>query len=170
MLEYRSSKEDHYDLAIVVADGFSALAIQRHTLPFLKRLYGDVSAEGWKLAPVCIVQQGRVAVADEVGELLGAKMSLILVGERPRLNSPDSLGLYFTYGPNVGLTDASHNCISNVRLEGMAYGNAAFRLMYLMTEACRCQLSGVDLKDETEIPSVGASGNGNFLLGCANNA
>ncbi|RMO75129.1 hypothetical protein ALQ36_101685 [Pseudomonas syringae pv. primulae] len=167
--EYRYSKEGHYDLAIVVADGLSALAIQRHTLPFLKRLYGDVS-EGWKVAPVCIVQQGRVAVADEVGELLGAKMSLILVGERPGLSSPDSLGLYFTYGPKVGLTDASRNCISNVRLEGMAYGNAAFRLMYLMTEACRRQLSGVDLKDETEIPSVGASGNGNFLLGCANNA
>lgn len=162
--EYRSSTQDHYDVVIVVADGLSALAIQRHTLPFLKRLQGDLSAEGWRLAPICIVQQGRVAVADEVGELLRAKMSLILVGERPGLSSPDSLGLYFTYEPKVGLTDASRNCISNVRLEGMAYGNAAFRLMYLMTEACRRQLSGVELKDETEIPSVGGSGVGNFML------
>lgn len=164
--EYKSSKEAPYDLAIVVADGLSALAIQRHTMPFLKRLNADVSAEGWSVAPICIVQQGRVAVADEIGELLGAKMSLILVGERPGLSSPDSLGLYFTYEPKVGLTDASRNCISNVRLEGMAYANAAFRLMYLMTEACRRQLSGVDLKDETQIPTIGGSSHGNFLLGC----
>lgn len=162
--EHRASTDAKYDLVIVVADGLSALAIQRHTLPFLKRLHGDVSSEGWNIAPICIVRQGRVAVADEVGELLNAKMSLILIGERPGLSSPDSLGLYLTYRPKVGLTDASRNCISNVRLEGMAYGNAAFRLMYLMTEARRRQLSGVDLKDETEIPSVGASGNGNFLL------
>lgn len=165
--KYRASTEDEYDLVIVVADGLSALAIQRHTLPFLKRLKDDVAAQGWKVAPISIVQQGRVAVADEVGELMAAKMSLILIGERPGLSSPDSLGLYFTYDPQVGLTDASRNCISNVRLEGMAYGNAAFRLMYLMTEACRRQLSGVDLKDETEILSVAGSGNGNFLLGRA---
>lgn len=163
--EYRASTDDEYDLAIVVADGLSALAIQRHTLPFLKRLKDDLAAQKWKVAPISIVQQGRVAVADEIGELLGAKMSLILIGERPGLSSPDSLGLYFTFGPKVGLTDASRNCISNVRLEGMAYGNAVFRLMYLITESSRRQLSGVDLKDETEIPTVGGTGAGNFLLG-----
>ncbi|SFQ35000.1 Ethanolamine ammonia-lyase light chain [Geopseudomonas sagittaria] len=152
------------DLAIVIADGLSALAVQRHSLPFLDRLLEQVQAEGWTLAPVSLVEQGRVAVADEVGELLGAKMTVILIGERPGLSSPDSLGLYFTWGPKVGLTDAYRNCISNVRLEGLSYGMAAFRLLYLMREACRRQLSGVDLKDEAEVPSLDGGGKGNFLL------
>lgn len=152
------------DLAIVIADGLSALAVQRHSLPFLDRLLEQVRAEGWTLAPVTLVEQGRVAVADEVGELLGAKMTVILIGERPGLSSPDSLGLYFTWGPKVGLTDAYRNCISNVRLEGLSYGMAAFRLLYLMREACRRQLSGVELKDEAEVPSLDGGGKGNFLL------
>jgi ethanolamine ammonia-lyase small subunit len=124
------------------------------------------SAEGWSLSPVALVAQGRVAVADEVAELLNAKMVVILIGERPGLSSPDSLGLYFTYAPRVGLTDAYRNCISNVRLEGQSYGMAAHRLLYLMREACRRQLSGVNLKDEAQVPSLDApsAGMGNFLL------
>lgn len=153
-----------HDLAIVIADGLSSLAVSRHSLPFLKRLLEQVTAEGWSLAPITLVEQGRVAVADEVGERLGAKMTVILIGERPGLSSPDSLGLYFTWAPKVGLTDAYRNCISNVRLEGLSYGVAAFRLMYLMREACRRQLSGVDLKDEAEMPTLENQGPGNFLL------
>ncbi|RRV18061.1 ethanolamine ammonia-lyase subunit EutC [Pseudomonas saudiphocaensis] len=153
-----------HDLAIVIADGLSSLAVSRHSLPFLKRLLEQVTAEGWSLAPITLVEQGRVAVADEVGERLGAKMTVILIGERPGLSSPDSLGLYFTYAPKVGLNDAYRNCISNVRLEGLSYGMAAFRLMYLMREACRRQLSGVDLKDEAEVPTLENKGPGNFLL------
>lgn len=162
--DYARERGQAHDLAIVIADGLSALAVRRHSLPFLQRLLDQVRAEGWRLAPLCLVQQGRVAVADEVGERLGAKMSVILIGERPGLSSPDSLGLYFTYAPRVGLTDAYRNCISNVRLEGLSYGMAAFRLMYLMREACRRQLSGVELKDEAEVPTVEGSGQGNFLL------
>jgi len=157
------------DLAIVVADGLSALAVHRHTLPFLTRFDEQAAADGWTCAPVVLVQQGRVAVADEVGELLGARMTVMLIGERPGLSSPDSLGLYFTYAPKVGLTDAYRNCISNIRLEGLSYGMAAHRLLYLMREACRRQLSGVNLKDEAEVHSLenedSANQKGNFLLG-----
>lgn len=156
------------DLVIVVADGLSALAVHRHTLPLLARLEEQMTSDGWSVAPVILVEQGRVAVADQIGELLGAKMVVILIGERPGLSSPDSLGLYFTYAPKVGLTDAYRNCISNVRLEGLSYGMAAHRLLYLMREACRRQLSGVNLKDEAQVQTLasdeGADMKGNFLL------
>ncbi|MEB0044482.1 MULTISPECIES: ethanolamine ammonia-lyase subunit EutC [unclassified Pseudomonas] len=156
------------DCVIVVADGLSALAVHRHTVPFLTRLEEQAAADGWSMSPVVLVEQGRVAVADEIGELLGAKMVVILIGERPGLSSPDSLGLYFTYNPKVGLTDAYRNCISNVRLEGLSYGMAAHRLLYLMREACRRQLSGVNLKDEAQVQTLasdtGTDMKGNFLL------
>jgi ethanolamine ammonia-lyase small subunit len=166
---YAAANPGGIDLVIVVADGLSALAVHRHTLPFLARLEEQVQAEGWSVAPVMLVEQGRVAVADEIGELMGVKMTVILIGERPGLSSPDSLGLYFTYNPKVGLTDAYRNCISNVRLEGLSYGMAAHRLLYLMREACRRQLSGVNLKDEAQLQTLesdaGADMKRNFLLG-----
>ncbi len=167
--EYAAAHPGGVDLAIVVADGLSALAVHRHTLPFLTRLEEQMSADGWSMAPVVLVEQGRVAVGDEIGQLLGAKMLVMLIGERPGLSSPDSLGLYFTYNPKIGLTDAYRNCISNVRLEGLSYGMAAHRLLYLMREACRRQLSGVNLKDEAQVQTLesdaGADMKGNFLLG-----
>jgi len=166
---YAAANPGGVDLVIVVADGLSALAVHRHTLPFLKRLEEQVLAEGWSVSPVMLVEQGRVAVADEIGELMGAKMTVILIGERPGLSSPDSLGLYFTYNPKVGLTDAFRNCISNVRLEGLSYGMAAHRLVYLMREACRRQLSGVNLKDEAQLQTLDSDTRAdlkrNFLLG-----
>jgi ethanolamine ammonia-lyase small subunit len=156
------------DVAIVVADGLSSLAVHRHAVPFLVRLEELASAEGWTLSPVMLVEQGRVAIADEIGELLGAKMSVILIGERPGLSSPDSLGVYFTYGPRVGLNDAHRNCISNVRLEGLSYPMAAHRLLYLMREACKRQLSGVSLKDDAQLQTLDCDEpldtKGNFLL------
>lgn len=162
--DYAEEHAQSYDLAIVIADGLSSLAVRRHSLPFLARLLEQVAEQGWSLAPITLVEQGRVAVADEVGQLLKAKMTVILIGERPGLSSPDSLGLYFTWAPRVGLNDAYRNCISNVRLEGLSYGMATFRLMYLMREACKRQLSGVELKDEAQVPSLDAGGPGNFLL------
>jgi ethanolamine ammonia-lyase small subunit len=166
--DYAAAHPGGVDLAIVVADGLSALAVHRHTLPFLTRLEEQMTADGWSLAPVVLVEQGRVAVGDEIGQLLGAKMLVMLIGERPGLSSPDSLGLYFTYNPKIGLTDAYRNCISNVRLEGLSYGMAAHRLLYLMREACRRQLSGVNLKDEAQVQTLesdaGADMKGNFLL------
>ena len=166
--EYALAHPGGVDLVIVVADGLSALAVHRHTLPFLTRLEEQMSADEWSTAPVVLVEQGRVAIGDEIGQLLGAKMVVMLIGERPGLSSPDSLGLYFTYNPKVGLTDAYRNCISNVRLEGLSYGMAAHRLLYLMREACRRQLSGVNLKDEAQVQTLeseaGADMKSNFLL------
>ncbi|MGN8346880.1 ethanolamine ammonia-lyase subunit EutC [Pseudomonas sp. SMV71] len=166
--DYAAAHPGGVDLAIVVADGLSALAVHCHTLPFLARLEEQIAADGWSVSPVVLVEQGRVAVADEVAQRLGAKMSVILIGERPGLSSPDSLGLYFTYAPKVGLTDAYRNCISNVRLEGLSYGMAAHRLVYLMREACRRQLSGVNLKDEAQVHTLESENpadmKGNFLL------
>ena len=163
--QHRANNPEGYDLALVVADGLSALAVERHALPMLQRIEQLADAEGWRLAPTCLVTQGRVAVADEVAERLGARMVVILLGERPGLSSPDSLGLYFTYAPRVGLTDASRNCISNIRLEGLSYAMASHRLLYLMREAWRRQLSGVQLKDEAQVPHLsGASRVANFLL------
>ncbi len=163
--QHRLDNPDGYDLAIVVADGLSSLAVHRNAIPMLKHIEEQALAEGWSLSPIVLVSQGRVAVADEVAERLGARMVVILIGERPGLSSPDSLGLYFTYAPKVGLTDAYRNCISNVRLEGLSYTMASHRLLYLMREACRRQLSGVNLKDEAETPLLSGAGmSENFLL------
>ncbi|HCL77857.1 ethanolamine ammonia-lyase subunit EutC [Stutzerimonas nitrititolerans] len=154
------------DLALVIADGLSALAVQRHALPMALKIVEHCRSEGWSLGPISLVEQGRVAIADEIGQRLEARMTVILLGERPGLSSPDSLGLYFTWAPQVGRHDAQRNCISNIRPEGLAYNLAAHRLLYLMREACRRQLSGVQLKDEAEVPTLdGASRAGNFLLG-----
>ena len=148
-----AADEGPYDLAIVVADGLSALAVMQNAAPLLQALRGklvaDSNAPGWTLAPPAIVQQGRVAVGDEVGELLGAKIVVVLIGERPGLSSPDSMGLYITWAPRIGLTDERRNCISNVRPAGLGHEDAASKLHYLLTEARRRQLSGIELKDET---------------------
>ena len=145
------------DLAFVVADGLSAQAINQHAAPLLAHLLPllrDDSAQRWRLAPVALVQQGRVAVGDEVGELLGAGCVVVLIGERPGLSSPDSLGVYFTWAPRVGLTDAQRNCISNVRQAGLSPEHAAQKLHALLSRARALQLSGVALKDESDGPSA----------------
>jgi ethanolamine ammonia-lyase small subunit len=154
-----------YDLALVVVDGLSALAIAQNAAPFIHALLQRLGAEDWTLAPTTIVSQGRVAVGDEVGQLLGAKAVVVLVGERPGLSSPDSMGLYLTWAPQVGLTDAARNCISNVRPEGLSYSDAAYKLHMLLRESRRRQLSGVDLKDETvDVLAADNSAMRNFLL------
>jgi ethanolamine ammonia-lyase small subunit len=156
---------DPYDLAIVVADGLSALAMMQNAPPFLQALQARLAKEPWTMAPLAIVEQGRVAVGDEVGELFGAKLVVVLIGERPGLSSPDSMGVYMTWAPRVGLTDERRNCISNVRPAGLGYEQAAEKLHYLLGEACKRQLSGVGLKDETgDAAALPVSGAGTFLL------
>jgi ethanolamine ammonia-lyase small subunit len=158
-------EERPFDLAFVVADGLSALAIEKNAASFLAALHRRMADEGWKVAPLCVVRQARVAIGDEIGQALGAKAVVVLIGERPGLSSPDSMGLYLTWMPRLGLTDASRNCISNVRPAGLAYDEAAYKLHYLLTESRQRQLSGVDLKDETATATTTLSaGHGNFLL------
>ena len=153
-----------YDLAFVVVDGLSALAIAQNAAPFLAQLQERIAPAHWSIAPICIVEQGRVAVGDEVAELLGAKAVVVLIGERPGLSSPDSMGLYLTWQPRVGLTDANRNCISNVRPAGLRYEDAVYKLHYLLAQAQQRQLSGVELKDETGGQALLAGTFKNFLL------
>jgi ethanolamine ammonia-lyase small subunit len=135
-----------YDAAFVIADGLSAPAVHRHARPLLDAVTPRLA--GWRLAPLTVVLQGRVAIGDEIGARLGARMAVVLIGERPGLTSPDSLGVYLTWDPRPGRTDAERNCISNIRTEGLSYEAAAGTLEFLMTAARSRRLSGVLLKDE----------------------
>ena len=137
------------EVVFVVADGLSARAAQHHAVPVLTAVAARATHENLSIiAPVVIAEQGRVALGDEVGSLLGAALVVVLLGERPGLSSPDSLGAYLTWDPRPGRTDADRNCISNIRPGGLGYELAAGKLGYLMTEARR-RLSGVRLKDDT---------------------
>jgi ethanolamine ammonia-lyase small subunit len=134
------------DLLLVLGDGLSALAVERHAVPLLQQLLAT-RPPGWRLGPVVIATQARVALADEVGERLDAPLAAILIGERPGLSSPDSLGIYLTHAPRIGRSDAERNCISNIRPEGLPYPEAARRLWWLCEAARRLGHSGVGLKD-----------------------
>jgi len=136
------------DAVVVVADGLSGMAVERHAVPLVRLVTGRLQALGWRIGPLVVVRHGRVAIGDEIGGRLGAKLVAVLIGERPGLSSPDSLGVYLTWAPRVGRTDAERNCISNIRPEGLPVEQAAEKLLWLMTEAARRQLSGVDLKEE----------------------
>jgi len=140
-------------LVVAVEDGLSAFAVQRHVLPLLAALRA-IAPDRWAGLPVVIALQGRVALGDEIGERLGARLVVVMVGERPGLSSPDSLGLYVTHAPRIGRTDAERNCISNVRPEGLGYADAARKLDWLAAEALRRGLTGVALKDESDLTNL----------------
>lgn len=151
----------HPDLCLVVGDGLSSLAVQRHAQPLIQALLPLLPPD-CSVSPIVVVQQARVAVADEVGELLQARCSAMLIGERPGLSSPDSLGIYLTYKPRRGRLDAERNCISNVRPQGLSYRHAAFKLAWLLRQAQRLDHSGVVLKDDSDPewalhPRIGAA-------------
>ncbi len=143
------------DLVVVLADGLSALAAQRHGLPVIGALR-QALGDGLRWAPVVLATQARVALADEIGALLGARIALILLGERPGLSSPDSLGAYLTWAPAPGRMDAERNCVSNIRPEGLAPLLAARRIAWLLQQALRRRQSGIALKDESDTDLLGA--------------
>jgi len=149
--DYRAQTDNHYDLTIAIVDGLSALAIEMNAVSFLDSLIPALQngADPWQLSPLCIVEQGRVAIGDVIGELLHARCVLVLIGERPGLSSPDSMGLYMTWNPKLGRTDAQRNCISNIRAAGLSYQEASHRALHLLNEARTRKLSGVQLKDRT---------------------
>lgn len=147
-VSHDSKVDPNPTLAIVIADGLSAAAVNHHALPVVSRLVDEVKKMGWSLAPICVVEQGRVAIADEIAHALNAELVIIFIGERPGLSSPDSLGAYLTYRPKPGLTDEARNCVSNIRPEGLSYEAAVQKLLYLLTEMKTRRLSGVGLKDE----------------------
>ena len=150
LAEYAQQKSASCDIVFVIADGLSALAIHHNAVPFTTTLVKKLRADGWNIAPIVIASQGRVAIGDEIGKLLNAKIAVVLIGERPGLSSPDSMGIYLTWAPQPGLTDAARNCISNVRAGGLSLAEASYRLNYLLNEASSRQLSGVELKDESD--------------------
>ncbi|HZR29982.1 MAG TPA: ethanolamine ammonia-lyase subunit EutC [Terriglobales bacterium] len=136
------------DLVFVIVDGLSALAVNRHALALLDATLPLLDRNSWSIAPVCVVEQGRVAIGDSIGAALGARTSVVLIGERPGLSSPDSLGIYVTWSPRPGRTDAERNCISNIRPEGLGYAAAANVLAFYLHESRYQKLTGVALKLE----------------------
>lgn len=142
------AEQKGFDLCLVVSDGLSSRAIHENAVPFLESFMGLVRTAGLTLAPVCLVENGRVAIADEIASTLDARVTAILIGERPGLSSPNSMGVYMTYGPRQGATDESRNCISNVRQGGMSIEAGVQKLAYLVETAFRMQTSGVALKDK----------------------
>jgi ethanolamine ammonia-lyase small subunit len=145
------------DLVFVIVDGLSARAVACHALPLIDQSLPAFRRDGWRIGPVAVVEQGRVAIGDEIGEILGAALVGVLIGERPGLTSPDSLGAYLTWQPRIGRTDAERNCLSNIRPAGMAYDEASQRLIHLCGQARLRQCTGIMLKDETPSnPSLAA--------------
>ena len=139
------------DLLVVLGDGLSAQAVQQHGASVLAALRAALSPDV-TLAPLVIAAQARVALADQIGALLQARLVLILLGERPGLSAPHSLGAYLTHAPQVGCQDAQRNCVSNIRPDGLPPQQAALRLAWLVREALRRRLTGVALKDDSSVP------------------
>ena len=141
------------DLSIAVSDGLSALAAARQAPPLLAELLPRLTTGQWRLGPVVVARFGRVALEDEIGQVQGAGLALMLIGERPGLGSPDSLGAYLVFGPRPGNTDVHRNCVSNIRPDGLPLAAAAETIWYLLAEALRRRISGVSLKDLRALPA-----------------
>ncbi|MDC0609732.1 ethanolamine ammonia-lyase subunit EutC [Vibrio sp.] len=151
--QMRDDTQPQYDVVFVIADGLSSYAISNHAKPFIELMVKTLNEDpkrDWNIAPIFVVEQGRVAVGDDVCETLNAKEVILLVGERPGLSSPDSMGLYITWKAVRGIEESLRNCISNVRPQGLKYPNAVHKCFYLLAESHRLELTGVGLKDRSD--------------------
>jgi ethanolamine ammonia-lyase small subunit len=152
--EALAARAGDYDVAIALVDGLSARAVQDHAVPVLAATLPALRAEGWRIAPLVIVRQGRVAIGDAIAAELGAGAVVVLIGERPGLSAPDSLGAYLTWQPLPDTTDADRNCISNIRPEGIGARDAALKTVFLLREMRARGVSGVNLKDESGTTAI----------------
>ena len=139
-----------FDIALVIGDGLSSQAVHNHAAATAAQMLARLAA--YSVAPIVIAEQARVALSDEIGERLGARAVVMLIGERPGLSTPDSLGVYITFAPKSGRTDADRNCISNIHASGLSYAAAADKTAWLLGEAFRLGFSGVALKDQQGAP------------------
>ena len=145
-----SQGEGDYDVAFVAADGLSPRAIQNHAQPLLAKTLPALVAEHWRIAPLVIARHARVALGDAIAGILQARSVAVLIGERPGLSAPDSMGAYLTWQPGAQTTDAERNCISNIRPQGIGYDDAAYKLLHMLRAIRSRRMSGVRLKDETD--------------------
>jgi ethanolamine ammonia-lyase small subunit len=136
-------------LAIVVGDGLSPRAVNAHAIELVRNLIPRLAIERIEIGYAVVASGARVALGDEIGAILGARMIVMLIGERPGLSAPDSLGAYLTFAPRPGLTDAKRNCVSNIHGSGLGYDEAAFRIAWLVREGLAREVTGVALKDES---------------------
>ncbi|WP_333890392.1 ethanolamine ammonia-lyase subunit EutC [Atlantibacter subterraneus] len=143
-----------HDVLLVIGDGLSSHAVQRQAVPLVKALLPFLATLGLSTGPVVLAHQSRVALGDDVGECLNSKAVAMLIGERPGLSSPDSLGVYLTWKPERARIESERNCISNIRPEGLGYDAAAFKLAWLLEQAFLRRLTGVNLKDESDNPAL----------------
>lgn len=141
-----------WDAVFVLADGLSAVALETHAVPLLRAVTARLS--DWRIGPVILAEQARVALGDEIGMRMGAQFAVVLIGERPGLTVPDSLGVYLTHAPRAGVRDSQRNCISNIHAEGLGYASAADKLAWLMTQARRLQLTGIALKEDAPVQNT----------------
>jgi ethanolamine ammonia-lyase small subunit len=136
-------------LAIVIGDGLSPTAVHAHAVPLMRELLPRLAAANIEISSVVVASGARVALGDEIGEILKASMAMVLIGERPGLSAPDSLGAYLTFAPKIGRTDADRNCISNIHRAGLSYDEAAFKIAWLIEQGLARNVTGVALKDES---------------------
>ncbi len=149
-----------YDVVFVVSDGLSAGAVQIHAAPVLAAVLSELQKQSWRIAPFVMARHGRVAIGDAIAAALGASCAVVLIGERPGLSAPDSMGAYLTWQPSAQTTDAERNCISNIRPDGIGYADAAFKLTHLLAAMRARRLSGVALKDLSDRLLIGGSSGG----------
>jgi ethanolamine ammonia-lyase small subunit len=144
-----------YDVVFVVSDGLSARAVQTHAAPIMAAVLPALRIDNWRIAPFVVARHGRVALGDAVATLLGARCVVVLIGERPGLSAPDSMGAYLTWQPGEQTSDADRNCVSNIRPDGIGYADAAFKLAHLLSAMRKRGISGIRLKDDSDRLQIG---------------